>query len=83
MLRPVTLSYSERHDGPWTAIEDGLRNEGRYLWKPESNVTDRIFLRLDARDRAGNTGVHILDQRIDVSGLVPRGTILGVDPVGN
>ena len=83
VLRPITLSYSDLPEGPWIAIEDGLRNEGRYLWKPDSHVPDRIYLRLDARDRAGNMGVHILNQPIDVSGLVPRGTIHGVVPVGN
>jgi hypothetical protein len=83
VMRPVTLAFSRNPEGPWTAIDQGLRNEGRYVWKPSSNVPDRIFLRLDARDRAGNVGVHILSQAIDVSGLVPRGTIHGVVPVGN
>ncbi len=81
-LRPVSLFYSSNPDGPWTPIEEGLRNEGRYIWKPSANVPDRVFLRLDAIDRAGNRGVHRLDQAIDVSGLVPRGTIHGVVPVG-
>ncbi len=81
-LRPINISYSSNPDGPWTAIGEGLRNEERFLWKPTSNVPDRIFLRLEARDRAGNVGVHQLSQAIDVSGLVPRGTIHGVVPVG-
>jgi len=80
-LRPITLSYSRNPAGPWTTIAEGVRNESRYVWKPEGNVPDRIFLRLEARDRAGNRGVHQLTQAIDVSGLVPRGTIHGVTPV--
>ena len=82
VIRPITLAYSSNPEGPWQLIEDGVRNEGRYLWKPSSNVPDRVFLRIDARDKAGNTGVHILSQAIDVSGLIPRGTIHGVTPVG-
>ena len=83
VLRPITLAYSRGPSGPWTMIDEGLRNEGRYVWKPTANVPDRIFLRIDARDTAGNVGVHQLSQAIDVSGLIPRGTIHGVTPVGN
>ncbi len=83
VLRPVTLAYSETREGPWKLIAEGVRNAGRYVWKPTTDVPDRIFLRIDARDRAGNLGVHVLDQPIDVSGLVPHGTIHGVIPVGN
>ncbi len=81
-LRPVRISYSRAPQGPWTIIEDNLRNEGRYLWKVDRAVPDRIFLRIEAMDQAGNTGTHILSQAIDVSGLVPRGTIHSVEPVG-
>ncbi|MFT5303815.1 MAG: hypothetical protein ACI87E_003789 [Mariniblastus sp.] len=80
-LRPITLSYSSAAQGPWLPIGEGLRNEGRYVWKPQANVPDQIYLRLDALDKAGNIGVHMLSQAIDVSGLVPRGTIRGVSPV--
>ena len=81
-LRPIVLAYSPNPQGPWEVIGDGLRNEGRFVWKPTPDVPDRIFLRIDALDKAGNVGVHMLSQAIDVSGLVPRGTIHGVVPVG-
>ena len=80
-LRPITLGYSSNPEGPWNVIEDGLRNEDRYVWKVQPNVPDRVFLRIEAIDKAGNVGVHVLSQSIDVSGLVPRGTIHGVVPV--
>lgn len=81
-LRPIVLAYSSNPQGPWDVIGEGLRNEGRFVWKPTPDVPDRIFLRIDALDKAGNVGVHVLSQAIDVSGLVPRGTIHGVVPVG-
>jgi len=81
-LRPNGIHWSTNPDGPWTAVEEDLRNEGRYVWKPTQNVPHRIFLRLQGVDRAGNAGVHLLEQAIDLSGLTPRGTIFGVDPVG-
>ncbi len=81
-LRPIRMAYSRAPQGPWTIIEDNLRNEGRYLWKVDRAVPDRIFLKIDAMDQAGNVGTHQLSQSVDVSGLVPRGTIHGVEPVG-
>ena len=81
-LRPVRISYSRAPQGPWTIIEDNLRNEGRYLWKVDRAVPDRIFLRIEVIDSAGNVGTHVLSQFVDVSGLVPRGTIRSVEPVG-
>ena len=81
-LRPVTLAYAQSPQGPWNLIGEGLRNESRYVWKPKFDVPDQIYLRIEALDKAGNVGIHALDQAIDVSGLVPRGTIRGVTPVG-
>lgn len=81
-LRPNTVAWSTNPDGPWTTIEEDLRNAGRLLWKPARNVPSRIFLRLESIDRAGNVGAHNLEQAIDISGLIPRGTIFGVTPVG-
>ncbi len=63
-------------------IEENLRNDGRLLWKPGRNIPRRIFLRLESVDRAGNVGVHNLEQAIDISDLIPSGTIFGVTPVG-
>lgn len=81
-LRPNRILWSTNPDGPWTTIEENLRNESRLLWKPGQNVPKRVFLRLESADRAGNVGVHNLEQAIDISGLIPRGTIFGVVPVG-
>lgn len=81
-LRPITLAYSASPQGPWKLIGEGIRNEGRHLWKPTTDVPDQIYLRIEALDKAGNVGVHVLSQVIDVSGLVPQGTIRGVSPVG-
>ena len=82
-LRPVRIYWSPNPTSDWTTIAEGLRNEERFVWKVPRNVPDRIFLRLEAHDKAGNVGTHNLSQAIDVSGLVPRGTIYGVVPVGN
>ncbi len=80
-LRPIKLQFSPRSSGPWTTIKDGLRNQGEYVWKPGMDIPDQIFLRLEARDTAGNVRVHQLASPIDVSGLIPRGHIRGITPI--
>lgn len=81
-VRPITLAYSSTVNGPWIIIDENLSNEGRHLWKPGTDVPQKIFLMIEARDKAGNIGTHLLQQPIDISGLVPSGTISGVTVVG-
>jgi hypothetical protein len=80
-LRPVRLLYSPHPQGPWTTIEDGIRNDGEYAWKPAVDTPDQVYLRLEVRDEAGNVGVHQPDRPIDISGLIPRGHIRGITPI--
>ena len=82
-LRPITISYAANPAGPWEIIKEGTRNDDRFAWKVSREVPEQIFLKIEAVDRAGNIGMHVLSQAVDVSGLVPRGTIHGVTPVGS
>ena len=82
-LRPITISYAANPAGPWEIIKEGARNDDRFAWKVSREVPEQIFLKIEAIDRAGNIGTHVLSQAVDVSGLVPRGTIHGVTPVGS
>ncbi len=80
-LRPISLSYGRQPMGPWTTIASGLRNEGRHVWKPDLQTPDSVYLRLEARDTAGNLAIDITPQPIDISGLKPRGHIRDVRPL--
>lgn len=79
--RPITLSFSEGVDGPWTPIANGLKNTGIYLWKASREIPEQIFIRLEVVDKAGNVGLHRLDVPIDTKGLAPRGRIQGFRPI--
>lgn len=83
MLRngPVRLSWSSGREGPWTLIGDGIPNHFQYAWKPDSQVPDRVHLRLDVTDAAGNIATSTTDQPVNLKGLIPRGRILDVQPV--
>jgi hypothetical protein len=52
--RPISLFYSSRPAGPWSAIATSLANTGQYAWRVERHVPTRFYVRLEARDTAGN-----------------------------
>ncbi len=79
--QPISLSYSQRPNGPWTTIDSGLKNTGIYLWKADSSLPEQIYLKLEVVDKAGNLGHHRLDLPIDTGGFSPRGRIQGFRPI--
>ncbi len=79
--RPIALSFSDRIDGPWTTIAAGLRNDGHYVWPADPGLPRKMFLRIDAKDRAENVGTYILERPIDSQGLAPRARIRGFQPL--
>jgi hypothetical protein len=52
--RPISIYYSSRPAGPWTTIAANLENVGQYRWPIERHVPRRVYLKLEARDTAGN-----------------------------
>lgn len=78
-MRPITLDYSVEPNGPWTTIAAGLENIGAYAWKVGADVPTKVYLRLTATDAAGNFTYSQTNQPIDLSGLVPKARILGVE----
>jgi hypothetical protein len=81
MQRPISLSFSDAADGPWTTIAAGLRNEGNYVWPADPGLPRQLYLRIDAKDEAGNVGTYVLDRPIDAQGLAPRARIRGFQPL--
>ena len=80
--RPVSLSFSQNAAGPWTTIATGLENTGRYAWPIDRRVPERIYVRLEVRDEAGN----VAEFETASSGLEdrfrPAGRIRNVRPIG-
>ena len=79
--RGVTLMFSEQPTGPWTTIAAGLPNTQQYYWSVDPNTPRQIYLRLEFRDDAGNTGEHQLVEPVSTIGLVPKAFIRSVRPV--
>jgi hypothetical protein len=64
--RPIALFYSSRPGGPWTAIATNLANTGEYAWSLERYVPPRIYVRLEARDTAGNLAAFQTNEPVTV-----------------
>lgn len=79
--RPISLYFSERPTGPWSAIAAGLENLGQYAWRLDNRVPDRIYLRIEVRDEAGNIGSYIDPDPVAIDLQRPQGHIRGVHPL--
>jgi hypothetical protein len=77
---PVTLSWSDKADGPWNEIVANLANTSRYLWTMPARMPHRIYLKLEARDRAGNIGVAQSAEPVLIDLLEPESKLTGVAP---
>ena len=79
--RPVSLLFSDALGGPWSTIATGLENTGRYCWSADRRVPERIYLRLEVRDEAGNVGKFETTTATYVDLVRPTGTIRDVHPI--
>jgi hypothetical protein len=80
--RPITLSFSDKLDGPWTTIAAGLPNTGVYDWPFDARTPERLYLRIEARDSAGNSTTYVLTEPTIIERVKPQGRIRGVRPLG-
>ena len=69
--RPISLYYAVYPGGPWNPVAQDLENNGQYEWLAQRNLPDRIHLRLEVRDEAGNIGVSETTQPIELTGKRP------------
>jgi hypothetical protein len=76
--RPVALLFSESPGGPWSTIATGLPNTGQYYWAIEPRIPEKIYLRIEVRDEAGNLGEFQLSEPVSTTGLVPKARIRGI-----
>lgn len=80
--RPISLSFAETADGPWTTIVSGLPNTHSYDWRFDTRTPERLFVKLDVRDVAGNAASYVTPDPVLVERVRPTGRIRGVRPVG-
>ena len=76
--RPIALFYSSYPNGPWSTIASGLENTGSYTWRIERHVPGRFYLRLEARDVAGNIATYQSPSPTSLARPKPTGRLKGV-----
>ena len=74
----VKISFSPHANGPWSTIAAGLDAEGAHRWEPERSAPPRAFIRVEARDVAGNTGHAVTAEPVTVSAARVIGHLRGL-----
>lgn len=75
---PVTLQWSEGRDGPWMPIITDQANTGQYSWQLPPNIPVRVYLKLTAKDTAGNVGEVVSREPVLIDVTVPEAHIRGI-----
>jgi hypothetical protein len=79
--RPISLLFSESPDGPWQPISSGLENSGQFVWRIDNRAPDQLYLRVEARDAAGNVGKDQSSEPVQLASVRPSAKIRYVRPV--
>jgi len=77
--KAIDLEYAATADGPWTPIATGIDDQGGYDWAIESAPPGRTFVRLTARDAAGNVGQAVTAEPVVVDLKLPTARITDID----
>jgi hypothetical protein len=77
--RPVSLLYSANPNGPWEPISGWQPNTGKYVWSIGPGVPARLYIRLMARDAAGNMRQVDTPQPVLVDLAKPTARIVDVE----
>jgi hypothetical protein len=80
--RPISLFYSSRPGGPWSAVATNLEDSGAYAWRLERHVPERCYLRIEARDTAGNLAAFQTREPIELATTTASGRLRGATTVG-
>ncbi|HJQ81893.1 MAG TPA: hypothetical protein VJ828_18150 [Lacipirellulaceae bacterium] len=79
--RPISLFYSSRPAGPWSAVATSLENTGQYAWRVERHVPGRFYLRLEARDTAGNLAAFQTRDAVEFAPHAASGRLRSAEPL--
>jgi hypothetical protein len=80
--RPIALFYSSRPTGPWSAIATSLEDTGEYAWRVERYVPARFYVRVEARDTAGNLAAFQTREPVEFVPFDAGGHLRSAEPVG-
>jgi hypothetical protein len=79
--RPISLYYASRSTGPWERIAERLPDTGRFEWDVPPDVDQKVYVRLEVRDAAGNVARVDADEPYVIDRTKPRARITDVEPL--
>jgi hypothetical protein len=79
--RPITLLVSEAAEGPWSTIATEIENTGEYRWRFTRQPPQKMLLRLEVRDLAGNVATYQTPSPLVLILPQPTGRLRSVRPV--
>jgi hypothetical protein len=62
---PVSLLSSTTASGPWKPVATGLDGKGSFRWRVPQETSRPIYLRVEARDAAGNVGAAVMEKPVE------------------
>jgi hypothetical protein len=77
---PISIFHAPSPRGPWVPIGDSMANTGRLVWNLERNLPVQLYLRIEARDQAGNVQTVETPEPVLLDLNRPTARILDVDP---
>jgi hypothetical protein len=80
--KPFALSYSERAGGPWIPIASDLPNSSHYAWQLKANLPQRVYLRLEIHDAAGNVATYDMSDPAALDLSAPAVPVRELRPLG-
>lgn len=77
--KPISISFAANRQGPWQPITGWTEDTGRYVWTVGPGMPSKFFLRLEARDAAGNAQVVETPQPVLIDLSRPTAKIIDVE----
>ena len=77
----VRLHHAPSPGGPWTLIRDWSPDRGEMTWPIPPGTPAKVWVRVTARDEAGNQSAATTPKPVLIDRAKPRPRILGVDVV--
>jgi hypothetical protein len=80
--RPVSLFYStSRESGEWEPMTGWMANSGRYQWAVSPQFRKSVYIRIDARDAAGNVTSLVSEEPVVLDRSRPQARITDVETI--
>ncbi len=79
--KPIALYYAAQPNGPWEPISGWIDNTGSYDWTLAAEQQRRLYIRVEARDVAGNIATATSPQPLFFDLAKPTAKIVDVEPV--